>query len=98
MGAVAYKLLLPPTLQVRPVFHVYLIRACNARGEHWNTLPPDPIRVAGATEHVLARVLCHRLRGRGLQYLAELEGYDVANATCEPECHLVNAPAKVSEY
>ena len=54
--------------------------------------------MAGATEHVVARVLHHRHRGRGLQYLVEWDGYDVTDATCEPECHLVVAPAKVSEY
>ena len=54
--------------------------------------------MAGATEHVVARVLRHRRRGHGLQYLVEWEGYDMADATWEPECHLVNAPAKVTEY
>ena len=93
-----YKLLLPLTLQVHPVFHVSLLRAYDARGEHQHTLPPDPIHVAGATEHVVAHVLRRRCRGRGLQYLVEWEGYDMADATWEPECHLLNAPAKVSEY
>ena len=45
------------------------------------TLPPDPIRGAGATEHVFARVLRNRRRGRWLQYLVEWEGYDMADAT-----------------
>ena len=85
VGAVAYRLRLPPTLQVHPVFHVSLLRAYNASGEHRCTLPPDPIHVAGATEHVVARVLCHRRRGRGLQYLVEWEGYDMADATWEPD-------------
>ena len=98
VGAVAYQLLLPPTLQVHPVFHVSLLRAYNTSGEHCRTLPPDPIHVAGATEHVVARVLRHRHRGRGLQYLVEWECYDMADATWEPERHLVNAPAKVAEY
>ena len=83
---------------MHPVFHVSLLRAYDARGEHRRTLPPDPIHVAGATEHVVARVLHHRHRGHGLQYLVEWEGYDVADATWEPERHLVNAPAKVAEY
>ena len=54
--------------------------------------------MTGATEHVVARVLRHRRRGHGLQYLLEWEGYDMADATWEPERHLVNAPAKVAEY
>ena len=98
VGAVTYKLLLPPTLQVHPIFHVSLLRAYDAHGEHWRTLPPDPIHASGVTEHVVARVLRHRCRGRGLQYLVEREGYNVADATWERERHLVNAPAKVSEY
>ena len=61
-------------------------------------MPPNPIHVDGATEHVVARVLRHRCRGRGLQYLVEWEGCDVADATWEPERHLENAPAKVTEY
>ena len=84
VGAVAYQLLLLPTLQVHPVFHVSLLRAYNARGEHRHSLPPDPIYVAGATEHLFARVLRHRCQGHGLQYLVEWAGYDVADATWEP--------------
>ena len=57
VGAIAYELLLPPTLQVHPVFHVSLFRAYDARGEHWSTLPPDLIHVARATDHVVACVL-----------------------------------------
>ena len=71
VGTVAYRLLLPTTLQVQPVFQVSLFRAYNAYGEHHCTLPPDPIHVAGAIEHVVARLLCHRRRGCGLQYLVE---------------------------
>ena len=48
VGAVAYRLRLPDTLQVHPVFHVSLLRAYHAGGEHRRTLPPDPILVAGA--------------------------------------------------
>ena len=80
------------------MFHVSLLRAYDSRGEHRRTLPPDPIRVDGVREHVVARVLRHRRRGRGLQFLVAWEGYDVADATWEPEHHLANAPAKVSEY
>ena len=98
VGAVAYRLRLPATLQVHPVFHVSLLRAYHASGEHRRTLPPDPILVARAPEHVVAQVLRYRHRGRGLQYLVEWEGYDVADATWEPEHHLENAPTKVAEY
>ena len=66
---------------MHPVFHVSLLKAYDACGEHHRTLPPDPIHMAGATEHVVARVLHHRRRGRGLRYLVEWEGYDVADAT-----------------
>ena len=78
--------------------HVSLLRAYHASGEHHCTLPPNPIHVDGATEHVVARVLRHRCRGRGLQYLVEWKGYDVADATWKPERHRENAPAKVTEY
>ena len=71
VGAVAYRLKLPSTLQVHPIFYVSLLRAYHASGEHHRTLSPVPIHVAGATEHVVACVLRHRQRGRGLQYLVE---------------------------
>ena len=83
---------------MHPVFHVSLLRAYDASGGHRRALLPNPICVAGSTEYVVARVLHHRCRGRGLQYFVDWQGYDMADATWEPECHLVNAPAKVSEY
>ena len=52
----------------------------------------------GATEFVVEHILRHRRRGRGLQYLVAWQGYDVADATWEPESHLCHAPAKVAEY
>ena len=66
VGDVAYRLRLPPTFQVHTVYHVSLLRVYHACEEHRRALPPDPIHVAGATEHVVARVLRHRHRGRGL--------------------------------
>ena len=98
VNAIAYELLLPPTLQVNPVFHASLLWAYDDRGEHQHTFPLNPIHMAGASEHVVARVLHHRHPGRGLQYLVEWEWYDVADTTWEQECHLANAPDRVSEY
>ena len=66
VGAIAYQLLLLPTLQVYPVFHVSLLRPYVARGEHRHSLPPDQIHVAGATKHMVACVLLHRCWGHGL--------------------------------
>ena len=54
--------------------------------------------MAGTNEYVVARVLHHRHRGWGLQYLVEWEGYDMDDATWEPEHHLVHVLAKVFEY
>ena len=56
------------------------------------------MQVGRSDEYEVARVVRHRQRGRGLQYLVEWSGYDVSEATWEPEQHLAGAAAKVAEY
>ena len=94
----AYELALPEEWRIHPVFHVYLLWAYDAGGDSRFVPPPHPVQVGGHTEFEVACIVRHRRRGRGLQYLVEWVGYDVADATWEPERHLVHAPDKVAAY
>ena len=56
------------------------------------------MQVGSEVEYEVARVVGHRRRGRGLQYLVEWVGYDTSEATWEPESHLAHASRKIAAY
>nr|KYP34128.1 hypothetical protein KK1_044949 [Cajanus cajan] len=86
IGQVTYKLLLPPTTRIHPVFHCSQLKPC--KGDHSQPYVPLPINntdlqpVIQPVAILKSRVI---LRGQQqiLQYLVQWEGLDAANATWE---------------
>lgn len=91
VGQVAYKLQLPVTLKVHPVFHVSLLKPYNGSG---TVQPPLPLTFDdnGLPFYEVEEVLQHRdvPRGRRLlrQYLIKWKGYGHEHNTWEPEGNL----------
>jgi hypothetical protein len=78
VGQVAYKLKLPASIKVHPVFHVSLLTAYRSDGR---VQPPPPlITVDGDLEYEIERILSHRDRKYGQrvrkEYLIQWLGYD----------------------
>ena len=68
----SYKLALPDSMRVHPVFHVSLLKPYSGVP----IVAPSPIVVDGEEEYVVRKIVNHRdTRGRR-QYLVRWDGYD----------------------
>ncbi len=100
VGAVAYRLKLPPHLKWHGVFHVSLLRPYRDSGTV--APPPLPEVIEGEVEYVVESILNHRVLGAGKrprkQYLVKWEGYGPEHNSWEPEAHLVRCDEALREY
>ena len=97
---VAYKLDLPASMPVHPVFHVSLLKAYVAGKVP--APPPVPFEVEGELEYEVEAVWSHRVKKVGRvekkDYYVKWMNYGPEHCTWEPEAHLKNAPACVAAY
>lgn len=108
MNDVAYKLDLPASLKIHPVFHVSLLKPYKPGG--CVQPPPVPELIDGEMEYEVEAILAHRdvqvrrKRNRARtpvlqrQFLIKWKGYDESNNTWEPEQNCSNCKDKVDEY
>jgi hypothetical protein len=84
ISPVAYKLWLPTTWNVHPIFHTSLLspyRKMTTHGPNFTRPPPDLIQ--GEEEYEVEQIRSHRHHGRSrqLQYLLKWKGYLSVAAT-----------------
>lgn len=97
VGPVSYRLRLPSSLRIHPVFHVSLLKkAIFNRYSRKPQLPP-PVLVDGQREFEVSKILDSRRRGRGLQYLVHWKGYPIADRSWVPAKDL-HAPALIRDF
>ncbi|XP_061493732.1 uncharacterized protein LOC133389722 [Rhineura floridana] len=84
VNPVAYRLKLPPTFKMHPVFHRALLMLEASPDPHWpQSEPAPPLIVSGEEKYEVERILDSRkLRGR-LQYLIHWKGYDQTERSWE---------------
>lgn len=101
IGKAAYKLDLPPSMQVHPVFHVSLLTADKPRPQEmqgdndWQ--PMDEVE-HGLPTYEVEHILDQRGEGPTLQYLVKWKGFPASDATWEPASHLDNCPALLRAF
>ena len=99
VGSSAYRLGLPSSIRIHPVFHVSLLEPHVA-----NTFPgrvvdiPPPIQVDGVPEFEVQAVLDSRFRRRKLQYFVDWVGYDASDRSWEPADALDNATEALDAF
>jgi hypothetical protein len=98
----AYRLALPPSWKIHPVFHVSLLRPTNIdSGLHpvaavEDHPPPDIIQ--GEEEYEVKAILDHRGGKCQRQYLIKWKGYPLSDVTWELRWALCHAPDVVNRY
>jgi transposase InsO family protein len=99
IGKVNYRLQLPASMKIHPVFHVNLLEPF-----HPNDIPgrvqdpPPPVTVDGHEEFEVEEILDSRTRRGQLQYYVHWKDWPVSNRTWEPAANLANAPDLVDAF
>jgi len=102
-GLQSYRLDLPKTLNIHPVFHISLLEKHVPDAIPGRTqVPPPPIELDQDDEegpwYIVDQILDCRCRGRGIQYLIRWEGWTPEHDSWEPPKNLKNIPDLVAEY
>ena len=102
VSPVAYRLELPTTLKIHPVFHVSRLRAYtdpDAFPDRQRPAQPPPLfSEDGHDYYEVEHLMDRRKRGRRVEYLVKWAGYPDHDATWEPLSHLRHIPDLVEEY
>ena len=99
ISTTAYKLNLPTTLRIHPVFHVSKLKLYKETEEFLRATPPPPVILSdNSEEYEVETVLDKRTLKGKTQYLVKWIGYPLHDATWEPVNNLKNANQKVKEF
>ena len=99
VGTLAFRLDLPSSMHIHPVFHVSLLEKHVA-----NTfpdrvvVPPPPLHVDGLPEFEVRGILDSRFFRGKIQYLVDWVGYDVSQQSWQPVANLNNAQSAISDF
>jgi hypothetical protein len=95
----AYKLTLPPSMSIHPVFHVSLLTPYFPNSlPNRVTPPPPPIQVASHPEFEVSAILDSRIHRRQLQYLVDFTGYPPSERLWLPLSNVLNAPILLHDF
>lgn len=87
---VAFKLKMPESIKIHPVFHVSLLEPYNPNTfENRTQEPPPPIIVEGEQEFEINKILDSKLNRNKLLYLVDWKGYPPSERTWEPAENLI---------
>ena len=82
VGKFAYRLQLPPSMQVHPVFHVSLLEPYVANTFPGRVVPPPPPELVDSDEEFeVHKILDSEIRRRKIMYLVDWVGYDASKGT-----------------
>ena len=94
-----YRLSLPKSWHIHPVFHVTLLspfKHTEVHGENFPQPPPDLIDEQPESE--VEAILAHQKSGRSHKYLIKWKGYATAENSWEPEKNLSHSKEILNAY
>ena len=99
INEVAYRLELPPSMKIHPVFHVSLLEPYKESTIPGRLQAPQPpIEIDGEEEFEVSEILDSCIIKKKLEYLVHWQGYEVSERTWEPVANLVNAPEMIRGF
>ncbi|QRW26435.1 Retrotransposable element Tf2 protein [Rhizoctonia solani] len=103
IGTHAYKLQLPHTMRIHPVFHINLLTKFHPNPHGHDPPQPAPIITEeGEEEYEVERIIDSKWKGRGksrkLWYLVKWRGYNEGSNLWEPIDNVDNAQEAIKEF
>jgi hypothetical protein len=101
ISPVSYRLLLPPTMRIHPIFHVSLLKPhTESPTEFAGRKPPPPLPTikGGEPEYEVEHIIDKRIKGRRVEYLVKWKGYDLHDSTWQTAADVANAPEAVRRF
>jgi hypothetical protein len=100
VSPVAYTIATPSHWRIHPTFHVEKLKKYERSEEFQRAVltPPDAIEIEGQQEYEVEAVIRHRGTGNRRQYLVAWKGYELHEATWEPEANLSHCQDLLAEY
>lgn len=99
LSSLAYKLWLPSTWRIHPVFHASLLSRYKENEVHGPNFPaPPPDLINNEEEYKIDRILKHRGNLRNRSYLIRWKGYSAKEDSWIKESDLGNAPEILKAY
>ncbi|QRW07008.1 Transposon Tf2-7 polyprotein [Ceratobasidium sp. AG-Ba] len=99
IGKYTFKLDLPKSMKVYPVFHTALLYPKPVDDYQRDPVPvPTVVTPEGEEEYEVERILDSRKVGRRLEYYVSWKGYGAEENSWEPKTHLKNAPEKIADF
>jgi hypothetical protein len=99
VGARSFKLDLPKTMKIHPVFHVNLLEKYT-QDEIPGRIPValPPVEVEGESEFEVEAIVDSKVVRKKLQYLIHWKGYTVMDRTWEPAANLAHSEDLISRF
>jgi len=99
VNEVAYRLDLPSSMKIHPVFHVSLLEPYKESTIPGRLpTPPPPIEINGEEEFEVSKIIDSRINRRRLEYLVHWQGYEISERTWEATANLANAPKMINKF
>ena len=99
VGTSAFRLDLPRSMHIHPVFHVSLLELHVANTfPGRDVAPPPPLHVDGLLEFEVHKILDSKFRRRKLHYFVDWVGSLVSERSWEPAINLLNAQLAIDAF